>query len=217
MERRMPKRHISQTTTPAKKMAKNITGFAFFAGLLAIVAIAFFYSHQNKKEDEAVTLNAMTEVERLINKDLEVGYPDTPAEVMKLFGRMNQCIYNTGMKDEEFGQLLIQMRLLYSQNLLSQNSYDEQMTSLKNEITNFREKKRRIINYTVEKSSSVKYKTIHNQECAYVQMAYFMSESGNYTKSFQNYILVKEEGQWKILSFQKDVSNSNEKTEEKKG
>lgn len=48
-------------------------------------------------------------------------------------------------------------------------------------------------------------------------MAYFMSESGNYTKSFQNYILVKEEGQWKILSFQKDVSNSKERTEEKKG
>ena len=42
MERRMPKRHVQQTQpAPAKKMAKNITGFAFFAGLLIVVAIAF--------------------------------------------------------------------------------------------------------------------------------------------------------------------------------
>ena len=34
MERRMPKRHVQQTQpAPAKKMAKNISSFAFFAGL----------------------------------------------------------------------------------------------------------------------------------------------------------------------------------------
>ena len=51
----------------------------------------------------------------------------------------------------------------------------------------------------------------------YVQMAYFMKENGNYTKSFQEYILVKENGKWKILSFQKNVSKDESKTEEQKG
>lgn len=214
MERRMPKRHIQQTKPPAKKMAKNISSFAFFAGLLVIVAIAFFYVQKDKTEDAATSSNNVSEAERLISKDLEVGYPDTPAEVMKLFGRINQCIYNSNMSDKQFDELLTQMRVLYSNSLLSQNSFEEQREDLKAEINAFREGKRRIVNYTVEKSSSVQYKTIENQDCAFVQMAYFMSEKGNYTKSFQDYILVKENGKWKILSFQKNVSK---KTQEEKG
>ena len=158
-----------------------------------------------------------SEAERLINKDLEVGYPDTPTEVLKLFGRMNQCIYNNNMSDKQFDELVNQMRLLYSNSLLSQNPFEEQRDNLKDEIQEFRKQKRRIANYTVDKGSSVKYKTIQNQDCAYVQMAYFMKENGNYTKSFQEYILVKENEKWKILSFQKNVSKDESKTEEQKG
>ena len=146
-----------------------------------------------------------------------MGYPDTPAEVLKLFGRMNQCIYNNNMSDKQFDELVNQMRLLYSNSLLSQNPFEEQRDNLKDEIQEFRKQKRRIANYTVDKGSSVKYKTIQNQDCAYVQMAYFMKENGNYTKSFQEYILVKENEKWKILSFQKNVSKDESKTEEQKG
>ena len=153
----------------------------------------------------------------MIGKDLEVGYPDTPTEVLKLFGRMNQCIYNNNMSDKQFDELVNQMRLLYSNSLLSQNPFEEQRDSLKEEIAEFRKQKRRIANYTVDKGSSVQYKTIQNQDCAYVQMAYFMKENGNYTKSFQEYILVKENKKWKILSFQKNVSKDESKTEEQKG
>lgn len=216
MERRMPKRHIQQTQAPAKKMAKNITGFAFLAGLLIVVAIAFFYAHK-EKQDTTTDSSTASEAERLIGKDLEVGYPDTPTEVLKLFGRMNQCIYNNNMSDKQFDELVNQMRLLYSNSLLSQNPFEEQRDSLKEEIAEFRKQKRRIANYTVDKGSSVQYKTIQNQDCAYVQMAYFMKENGNYTKSFQEYILVKENKKWKILSFQKNVSKDESKTEEQKG
>lgn len=110
-----------------------------------------------------------SEAERLINKDLEVGYPDTPTEVLKLFGRMNQCIYNNNMSDKQFDELVNQMRLLYSNSLLSQNPFEEQRDNLKDEIQEFRKQKRRIANYTVDKGSSVKYKTIQNQDCAYVR------------------------------------------------
>ena len=118
------------------------------------------------------------------------------------------------MSDKQFDELVNQMRLLYSNSLLSQNPFEEQRDNLKDEIQEFRKQKRRIANYTVDKGSSVKYKTIQNQDCAYVQMAYFMKENGNYTKSFQEYILVKENGKWKILSFQKNVSKDESKTEE---
>ena len=122
MERRMPKRHVQQTQpAPAKKMAKNITGFAFFAGLLIVVAIAFFYAHK-EKQDTTIDNTTASEAERLINKDLEVGYPDTPTEVLKLFGRMNQCIYNNNMSDKQFDELVNQMRLLYSNSQIQDNS-----------------------------------------------------------------------------------------------
>ena len=40
-----------------------------------------------------------------------------------------------------------------------------------------------------------------------------MSENGNYSKVFQDYILVKEENRWKILAFKKNVSPNQEKSE----
>ena len=84
---------------------------------LSSVAIALFYAHK-EKQDTTIDNTTASEAERLINKDLEVGYPDTPTEVLKLFGRMNQCIYNNNMSDKQFDELVNQMRLLYSNSLL---------------------------------------------------------------------------------------------------
>ena len=35
-------------------------------------------------------------------------------------------------------------------------------------------------------------------------MAYFLNEKGNYSKSFQDYILIRENDQWKIMAFKKN-------------
>lgn len=211
----MQRRKMTGGKSPAQKMAKNMS---VFAGIVCIIVIGImFVYHQHKNSDKSEWgANASSEVEKLSTKDLEVAYPETPSEVMKLYGRICQCMYNTDMSDEECEKLLTQLRMLYSASLLEQNSLEEQKDNLLGELKEFQSKKRKIVNYSVDKSSSVKYKEIEGKECAYVQMSFFMSEKGTYSKSFQNYVLVKEENEWKILAFKKDADAKGQKKEKEK-
>lgn len=202
----MQRRRVPAERNPAKKMAKNIRTFSFVA-CLVVIAVIFVFS-ERKKEDKNTVTTTTSEVKKLSEKDLEFGYPETPSEVLKLFGRMNQCIYNTSMSDEEFDQLLKQMRLLYSKQLLEQNPEEEHRENLKAEVADFLSNKKRIVNYTVEKNSAIDYEKVDGCECASVTLAFFMSENSKYLKTFQQYILVKEDGQWKILAFRKQENQS---------
>lgn len=196
--------------SPAQKLAKNISTVAFIMCLI-VIGIIFIYSRQKDgKQTADSTSGSSAEVERLASKDLEVAYPETPVEVMKLYGRINQCMYNTELEDDEFDKLLAQLRMLYSTTLLEQNTLEEHTENLKAEISGFEENKRRIVNYTVDKSSSVKYEEIDGRECAYIQIAFFISENSTYSKSFQDYVLVRENGNWKILAFKKNNDQEKE-------
>lgn len=200
--------------TPAQKMAKNMTIFAFVTCLLVIGVIYVFYQHKNADKVESGNIPSATELQKLTEKDLEMGYPETPTEVIKFFARINQYIYNTGgLDDETFDKLLNQLRMLYSKSLLDQNTFEEQKENFIAEVQEFQKKKRKIANYTVDKESSLKYLDYDGQKCALIQISFFMTENGNYSKVFQDYILVKEEKHWKILAFKKNVNSNQEKSE----
>ena len=200
--------------TPAQKMAKNMTIFAFVTCLLAIGVIYVFYQHKNADKAESGNIPSATELQKLTEKDLEMGYPETPTEDVKFFARINQYIYNTGgLDDETFDKLLNQLRMLYSKSLVDQNTFEEQKENFIAEVQEFQKKKRKIANYTVDKESSLKYLDYDGQKCALIQISFFMTENGNYSKVFQDYILVKEEKHWKILAFKKNVNSNQEKSE----
>lgn len=208
----MQRKKTTGGKNPAQKMAKNMSVFAGIVCLIVIGITFVYYQHKNSDRSEWGD-NASSEVQKLSAKDLEVAYPETPAEVMKLYGRISQCLYNTdGLSDEEFDKLLAQLRMLYSTTLLEQNSFEEQRENLQEELKEFGSKKRKIVNCSVDKSSSVKYKEVEGKECAYIQISFFMSENGKYSKSFQDYVLVKENSDWKILAFKKDVDADKEKS-----
>lgn len=210
MQRRKPTRGKS----PAQKMAKNMSVFAGVVCIIVIGIMFVYYQHKNS-DKSGVATNSSSEIEKLSTKDLEVAYPETPSEVIKLYGRICQCMYNTDMSDEQLEKMVTQIRMLYSTTLLEQNSLEEQKNNLMEELNEFSSKKRKIVNYSVDKSSSVKYKEIGGRECAYVQMSFFMSEKGKYSKSFQDYVLVKEGTNWKILAFKKDVDAGKGENAEK--
>lgn len=209
----MRRQRVKPEENPAKKMAKNIRTFAFITCLVVIAVIFIFYRHKQEGPADSGSGAAST-ADKLIQKDLELGYPATPTEVLKLLGRINQCMYNTGVSDEQFDQLLNQIRALYSTSLLEQNPLEEHRKNITAEIEEFQSAKRKIVNYTVEKSGSVDYRTIDGQSCAYVQTAYFMNEKGKYSKSYQDYVLVQEEDKWKILSFKKNEKANQEANQE---
>ena len=67
---------------------------------------------------------------------------------------------------------------------------------------------RKIEIYSIEllniskETNEVTYKTVNGQECAYVDVSYFVQEKKNANKASQTYVLRKDaNGNWKILGF----------------
>ena len=184
------------------KKRRSIVTFSFVICLIAVAAIGGYYQIMKRQRMNSEVKTPTTELEKLIAKDLEIGYPETPTEVMKLWGRLNQCIYNTSVTDEEFDQLLKQLRTLYSTDLLEVNTEEAQREKLKSEVDQFKDDKKKIVSYSADTGASVQYKTINDRDCAYIKISYFMNTGGrSYAKTFQDFILVKQNDRWKILGF----------------
>lgn len=188
--------------------------FIFIMCLLVAGALLIYYQCMKQQQKQSMEKTPTTEAEKLIAKDLEAGYPETPAEFMKLWGRMNQCLYNSeGLGDDEFEALVKQLRLMYSSDLLAQNEESAHIKKLREEIETFQDNKNKIANYSADTGTNVQYKTVNKRECAYLSLSYLISRVGSYRKTYQDFVLVKEDGKWKVLGFadSKQESSSGEK------
>ncbi len=184
-----------------QKRTKNLTRFTLLICLILIAGIFVYYRYMNReKKTESESIPA-TEVEKLISKDLDEGYPETAKEVLNLYLRYVQCIYNSNPEDEQMQSLMGQLRKLYHSELLAANQNDAQFKKMQAELKKFAEDKIKIATCTVD--SSVKKKTIKGKECALLQVAFLLSNSDGYTKSYQKFVLAIENERWKILGFQK--------------
>ena len=147
--------------------------------------------------------------------DLELEYPGTPTEVVKLFWRLNKCIYNTNMKENDRKALYRQLRLLYDDEFLAQkgNSEDEMYQSLKKDIKRFDEAKKFISSYIVQEDDQVKYAEVEGQEEAtLVASVLETSKKSKTTESYAKYICRKDsKGRWKILGWQQVTAEEAEK------
>lgn len=198
-----------------KKISKrtNITAFLILMIFLVAGGIVLYYQYMQRQQKSELEQTPTTETEKLIAKDLTVGYPETPVEVMKLWGRLNQCVYNAEeLEEEQFHQLFLQMRVMYSKELLKQNPEEDHWGQLQSEVSDFRAAKHKISSYSADTGVSVKYKTINEQESAKVRVSYLinLNRGKGHTKLYQQFILIKEDGKWKILGFKDEPAEQNQ-------
>ncbi len=188
----------------AGKKKSNLITFIVFIVLLVAAGLVIYYQYMHKQQIHELDKTPTTETEKLIAKDLEIGYPETPVEVMKLWGRLNMCVYNSALDEAQFASLLDQMRMLYSKELLEQNQRDVHQKRLQEEVSEFQGNKNKIVSYSADTGTSTVYKQIQGRDSAKVRVSYFINRGGTYVKQFQEYILVKEDQKWKILGFQEE-------------
>lgn len=196
-----------------KNMKKNISAFSFVMCIVVVGAMVAYYQYMKKQQQQTAIQTPTTEVEKLIAKDFKMGYPETPTEVMRLWGRVTQCMYNSTLSDEQFSSLLKQLRTMYSSDLLNENQEKEHHEKLKKEIDEFQSEKSKIVSYSTDTGVSTQYQTINGKECAYARLSYFVNKGNGYVKIFQNYILTRESGKWKILGFEPDEEKKATKEE----
>ena len=165
-----------------------------------IVGYYYYLSHKDKKNVENSTeVSAVTEV---LLEDLAQDYPPTPRETVKFYNRILSCLYNEEYDEEQFEKLAEQARKLMDDELLNNNPKDVYLSTLKTDVEGYKERGQTIADTTVSSSSEIEYKTVDGKECAFVTASYFIKEGNSYTRTYEEYILRKdEEKKWKILGY----------------
>ena len=188
---------------------------------LIIIAIAciclicggyFLFSQNNTVSEEN-----LTEVEKVLVKDLKKDYPKTPREVVKFYNRIVKCYYSEKLSDKEIEDMVDQMRYLLDEDLLMVNPRDEYYKSVVKDIEDYNSKNKRIVNTDVCDSNDVNYvddvKDGENEvdKLAYVNASYFINTDGQFANTYQQFVLRQDDdGRWKILTFYEVEGESEE-------
>jgi Na+-transporting NADH:ubiquinone oxidoreductase subunit NqrC len=169
---------------------------------VAVVCGGFYLVKIRSEQNQAKDKTELTEVQKIITKDLESSYPATPREVVKFYNRIITAFYKEEYTDEELSQMADQVLALFDEDLLESNSKDTYLASLQADIEDYAERSRYIADSRVCESDEVGYVQDGDDSLAYVWSSYFVREKNDYTRTYQQYVLRQDDaGNWKILTF----------------
>lgn len=183
------------------------------------VAIGFWRIMENKREqalEQEFIESSNKEVNAVLKKDFDTNYPNTPREVLKNYSRIISCLYNyNDLSEKELLALTEQVRKLFDEELLAANPLDKQLEDLKADIDEYQKVNRSISNYVIDKDSAIVEKKVNERECANVNVSYLLHEGKGYTKTYEQFMLRKDEkNHWKILGWKLSEEDNSSKEEE---
>lgn len=175
-----------------------------------VVGYYYYLSHRNDK-NAAESTTELTEVDKILQQDFDEKYPSSPREVVKWYNRIIKAYYEEDYTDKQLEAMAKQARKLMDAELLSYNSEEQYIESLKQDIAQYEEANKKIVQSTVSESNDITYATVKGDSCAYVQSYYFVKEGSNYSRTYQEFVLRKDkQGEWKILTFHLTEGEKNE-------
>lgn len=197
-----------------KKTRKIIYSFTVMVCVAAVLIGVYYMVIQGKLGSGAKEGKSSKEVEKLLAKDLDTKYPETPTEVVKLYWRYNKCMYNNSISDKDLQGLLKQLRKLYDDEFLDaeENSLDKMSDRLKSEKKKYSEANKAISNYIVQPNSTVEYGTIDKRESATVISGTLTKAKSKREQTYEKFLCRRDDsGNWKILGWslttdQKDIA-----------
>lgn len=188
------------------KNRKKVMNAFMIMLVIAVLAVVGYYIINkqivHKAQNEVNLPN--TEVGKLLAKDLDVTYPKTPTEVVKLYWRLNQCMYNDKMSDDDFKGLLKQLRKLYDQEFLdkSENSWEKMLSNFKADKEAYEDNKQMISSYIVQDNSSVEYGKQNGKDCAVLFTDTLVKKGSERVKLYEKFMCRRDDSQeWKILGW----------------
>lgn len=183
---------------------KNAKFIIIGIACICLICAGFYFFSQSNQEVE----KDLTEIEKVIVKDLDKSYPKTPREVVKFYNKIVKCYYGDEPTDEQLSELVDQMLSLMDEDLLLVNPRDEYYNSVVTDIAQYKEEKKSVVSTDVCDSNDVVYITddkdggAEKDELAYVNASYFVNVDGQFGYTYQQFVLRQDEnGRWKILTF----------------
>lgn len=156
-----------------------------------------------------------TEIQQLIEKDLDKAYPETPREVVKTYCKITKALYYGEATEEEIPKLNEQMRKLFDEVLLAGNDYDQALEALRTDLSDYSKDKKKVVNYAIQDVDDVKTYLYEGRENAKILVSFSIKENNEWKKANEEFVVRKdEEGRWKILGWQTaDTVVSNDEEE----
>lgn len=181
--------------------------------IVAAICTAFYIVNNNSKKESAKEAG-LTEIQKITTRNMEKDYPATPREVIKFYNRIVKCYYGRQYSDDELEQLADQALSMFDDDLLKKNEKESYIESVKSDAAQYEEDNKSISQTDVCDSNDVKYMTDNGDDIAYVTASHFIKTGSSYTKTYQEYVLRKDDdGDWKILTFYKIEGESSESDE----
>lgn len=183
---------------------KNAKYVIIAIACICLICAGFFFLSKDTQPNE----KNLTEIEKVIVKDLKNNYPKTPREVVKFYNRIVKCYYGDKPTEAQLNDLVDQMLLILDEDLLLVNPRNAYYNSVVKDIASYKEKNKTLVSTDVCDSNDVVYVTDEKDganekdKLAYVNASYFINNDGNFGYSYQQFVLRQDEdGNWKILTF----------------
>ncbi len=184
------------------RKAKNRTAATVATMLviaMAILSLYFYWSYRIKPLEETA-VEEMTEVQKLLNKDLELYYPETPREVTKLFGSMMKSLYDK-ISDEEVEALALKVRELYDEEFITANPQETYLKNLYSDIASWKEENRRISAFHLVSEDQEQQKQLDGVEYAITYLSFTIQENRKFTETWRVILRQDENKKWKVLGW----------------
>lgn len=193
-------------------MNKKVIITFFIMLVVAAAAIGGFFVLSRYVNEDASKVTETSELGKLLNKDLESAYPATPREVVKFYNRINSIMYGGEVTEEQFSDLLKQMRQLFDEELLAENDFEKQLEEFSKDVKDYEENSKSIVSYNLPENSLVNHYKKDGAEMASLDVGYMLKEKDEYTKMTEEFILRQDaEGKWKILGWSLKTEEGKEK------
>ena len=141
-----------------------------------------------------------TEVEKLMELNLDDNYPGNAREVLKIYNRILKCCYNEELTDEQIKKLAEQNQKLFDEQLLEKNPYDQYVEKLKKDIEDYKSKKTTIANIAIQDLAEAEREERGGYKFCNLLVSYIVKDTkGLKTTNEKYYLREDDKGRWKIL------------------
>lgn len=182
-------------------MKKTTTRAAVIILIVLVAVVGVFAYLQGRVRGESNDA-VMSEVQKVLYRDLSTNYPATVKEVIKYYVDIQRCFYSDNTTAEELEQLGMKARELYDADLLAINGEEDYLIRLTADVGEFKDKKRTIISVAVASSINVDTFQEDGYDFARIRCDYAIMEGSTNNLVSIIYLLRRDENRlWKIYGW----------------
>ena len=182
------------------KKTQNPVVVGIGMALLAVFIIGGFFLVRSIGLKNLELKKSKTEVEKLMELNLDDNYPGNAREVLKVYNRILKCCYNEDLTDEQIKKLAEQNQKLFDEQLLEKNPLDQYVEKLKKDIKDYKDKKTTIANIAIQDLAEAEREERGGYKFCNLLVSYIVKDTkGLKTTNEKYYLREDDKGRWKIL------------------